>query len=72
MPDVLDRSAGVIGEVKNVANLSYTSQLRDYVAYAQHEGFRFDLTIRRTTELSGPLQDAVSRGDIVLRYLPDP
>jgi hypothetical protein len=37
-PDVLDRNAGVIGEVKNVASLSYTSQLRDDVLYAQKYG----------------------------------
>jgi hypothetical protein len=70
IPDVLDHSAGIIGEVKNVGSLSYTSQLRDFAAYADTNGYSFELYVRPTTELSAPLQEAVSNGDIVLRYLP--
>ncbi|WP_428267207.1 putative toxin [Haliangium sp.] len=70
VPDVLDHAARVIGEVKNVSRLSYTKQLRDFVAYAQHHRYTFYLWVRTTTQLSVPLQQAVRRGQIILRFLP--
>jgi RHS repeat-associated protein len=71
VPDILDEAAGVIGEVKNVQSLSYTSQLRDYVAYAQSNQLQFDLYVRGSTQLSGPLQQAVDDGLVNLwRSLP--
>jgi RHS repeat-associated protein len=68
IPDEL--TSGVISEVKNVARQGLTSQLRDFIAHAQANGLRFDLYVRRTTQLSGPLQDAVRQGLVNLRYLP--
>lgn len=69
--DVLSREVRLIGEVKNVGNLSYTRQLRDFSTYAQQQGFRFELTVRQGTQLSCPLQQAVNAGDItLLRTLP--
>jgi hypothetical protein len=62
----------VLSEVKNVQSLSYTQQLRDFAAYAQQTGRQFDLYVRPDTRLSGPLQDAVRRGDINLRIIPGP
>jgi hypothetical protein len=56
--------SGVLSEVKNVRSLSYTSQLRDYAAYASQNGLRFDLYVRPTTVLSGPLLDAIESGAI--------
>jgi hypothetical protein len=44
----------VIGEVKNVGSLSYTRQIRDFVAYAKQNGLRFELTVRQSTKLSRP------------------
>ena len=67
IPDAL--SATVLAEVKNVSRLSYTSQLRDYVAYAKQTGRTFELYVRSDTRLSVPLQQAVARGDIRLRFL---
>ncbi len=72
IPDVLDQAGGVIGEIKNVGSLSYSSQLRDFVAYAQQTGLRFELTVRPTTQLTGPLQEMISRGNIFLHFLPTP
>jgi hypothetical protein len=68
IPDVLDPSIGVIGEVKNVARLSYTKQLRDYLAWAkaQNPPYLFYLWVRPGTRLSGPLWRAVRNGDIHL------
>ncbi len=71
VPDILDIPGGVIGEVKNVQSLSLTAQLRDYVAYAKANGLRFDLHVRTSTTLSGPLQQAVNNGDInLIRSIP--
>ncbi|MDQ4044636.1 MAG: putative toxin, partial [Chloroflexota bacterium] len=71
VPDILDEAGGVIGEVKNVQSLSYSAQLRDYVGYAQANQLQFDLYVRGSTRLSGPLQRAVAAGDINLwRWLP--
>jgi RHS repeat-associated protein len=68
IPDGL--SPGVISEVKNVAQQGLTRQLRDYMTHAQANGMRFDLYVRRTTELTRPLQNAVQQGLINLRYIP--
>ena len=70
IPDGLDHSAQLIQEVKNVSSLSYTRQLRDFSAYSQANGYSFELFVRPTTQLSGPLQTAVANGDITLRFLP--
>jgi hypothetical protein len=70
VPDEVVRSAQVLREVKNVARLSYTSQLRDYALYSQQEGYTFELITRQTTQLSGPLQAAIERGEIIWRHLP--
>jgi len=51
IPDQLLRSQRLISEVKNVANLSFTRQIRDYMAYAQQEGCTFELFVRETTRL---------------------
>ncbi|MFD2090306.1 PA14 domain-containing protein [Blastococcus deserti] len=69
IPDILNRAGRVIGEVKNVNYQAYTQQLRDYVAYAQRNNFRFELHVRggsNPTKLSGPLQAAVNSGLIRL------
>lgn len=69
IPDSLNDTA--IGEIKNVARLSYTHQLRDFASHAQANGLRFDLTVRAGTRLSGPLQKAVDDGTInLIRGLP--
>jgi RHS repeat-associated protein len=71
VPDVLDDSINLIGDVKNVGKLSYTRQLRDIAAWAKDNGYTFVLWIRPGggTTLSGPLKEAVGRGEIVLREL---
>jgi RHS repeat-associated protein len=64
IPDSLNAQA--LGEIKNVSKLSYTNQLRDYAAYASKMVIRFELTVRKGTQLSGPLQEAVDAGEIGL------
>ena len=68
IPDGLDDA--VLAEVKNVKNLSYTKQLRDFNMYSQKKGLSFDLFIRPSTRLSGPLKNEILSGNIDLRYLP--
>ena len=69
IPDELNSTT--LGEVKNVSSLSYTNELRDFAAYAQQEGLTFNLYVRGSTSLSGPLQNAVDAGDInLIRNLP--
>lgn len=70
MPDALNHATRTLSEVKNVGRLSYTNQLRDFAAYANSNGYTFELFVRPTTQLSGPLQQAISNGEIVLRVLP--
>jgi RHS repeat-associated protein len=67
-PDLL--TATTIEEVKNVARLSFTQQLQDYLAFAQATDRTFVLYVRPTTRLTGPLQDAVASGQITLRLIP--
>jgi hypothetical protein len=68
VPDGL--TARALSEVKNVGSLSYTQQLRDFAAFAQQTGRQFDLYVRPSTQLSGPLLDAIRAGQINLRYIP--
>lgn len=65
-PDQL--TATTIGEVKNVQYQYLSSQLRDYLAYAQQNALQFNLYVRGGggTRLSGPLQKLVDSGDINL------
>ena len=69
VPDALSHEEGIIGEVKNVERLSFTAQLKDYVAYAQQNGYEFQLTIRSDTYLSTSLRNAVADGTVVLKKL---
>lgn len=63
IPDELGN--GVLGEVKNYGGqLSYTSQLQDFAAYAQANGLQFNLYVRGSTTFSGPLQEAIDAGVI--------
>jgi len=70
IPDGLNLGAKVLSEVKNVGSLSYTQQLRDFAAHASANGLRFDLWVRPSTQLSGPLAQEVANGAINLRYIP--
>lgn len=59
-----------VSEVKNVARLSYTRQLRDSAEYASAENLRFDLYVRPGARLSGPLLDAKAAGRINIQEIP--
>lgn len=59
-----------ISEVKNVRYLHYSTQLKDYVHFAQENGLRFDLFVRSTTVLSAPLKNARDAGLLTVRSIP--
>jgi hypothetical protein len=69
-PDFLDHARRFIGDVKNVATLKYTSQLRDYVAFAR-ERFKttLELFVRETTRCKRALRQAIGRGEISLNHI---
>jgi hypothetical protein len=69
IPDQWLGATKLISEVKNVGRLSLTSQIDDYVAYAQQEGYAFELWVRETTKITKPLQELIDDGQIILRYL---
>ncbi|KRE81367.1 hypothetical protein ASG86_12560 [Arthrobacter sp. Soil764] len=62
IPDELGN--GILGEVKNVKSLTYTSQLQDFVAYSQANNLQFNLYVRQSTTFSGPLQGQINAGTI--------
>lgn len=69
IPDAL--TSTTLSEIKNVASLSYTRQLREYAQYAQQTGRTFDLYVRHGTSISGPLQRAADLGELqIIRALP--
>jgi RHS repeat-associated protein len=65
--DQFDPERGIIGEIKKVPYQALTQQLREYIAIARKLGLRFELHAPGA-KLSGPLHDAITRGDIV--YVP--
>jgi RHS repeat-associated protein len=69
IPDQLLKSQRLISEVKNVAQLSLTNQIKDYSAFAQQEVYTFELWVRETTKLSQPLQKLIDNGQIILKHL---
>lgn len=67
IPDFIDTARNFMADVKFVNYLSYTAQLRDYIAYANQLGLRFYIFCRTDTIVSQPLIDAVEEtgGEIV-------
>jgi len=68
IPDGITRTA--LSEVKNVARLSLSSQLRDYAFFARQSALSFDLYVRPTTSLSGPLEQLASDGGVNILRIP--
>ncbi len=71
IPDILEPAANLIGEVKNVARLSFTSQIQDSLYYALEKGYTFVLVVRQSTTFTAPLQALIDAGFVtVQRSLP--
>ncbi len=68
VPDGLTNTT--LSEVKNVSKQSLTNQIRDYLQYSQQQGLNFELHVRPSTQLTKPLQQQVTLGNITLKLLP--
>lgn len=68
IPDQL--TSTTLGEVKNVSHLSLTRQLTDFHLYSQQNGLQFILHTRPTTTFSGPLQNLINNGSIIVKPIP--
>jgi hypothetical protein len=67
IPDELLQDEKILREIKNVKSQSFTNQLKDFNAWAKENGYKFILEVRPGAKLSGPLQDAINKGDIILK-----
>ena len=70
VPDGINRGLQTLSEVKNTAYQGWTSQLRDYSAYAQEQGWTFNLYIRPGARLSQPLLNARDAGIVNILDIP--
>jgi RHS repeat-associated protein len=71
IPDQLLPNLNILSEVKNVQYLGLTNQIEDFLMYAEQQGYVFQLFVRESTRLSGPLMALEEAGRIVvLRILP--
>ncbi len=69
IPDQLDRVNKIIGEVKNVKQLDFRSQIKNDLMFAEKYGYIFRLYVRPGIRLAPKIQEAVDEGKIVLQYL---
>ena len=64
IPDMLDRSARILGEVKNYSGtISLTAQLKDFALWSQLNGYQMHL-YTNSTSFTGPLQQLIDNGVI--------
>jgi hypothetical protein len=69
IPDELLQDQKILREIKNVKSLSNTNQLKDFNAWAKQNGYQFILEVRAGAKLSGPLQEAIKKGEIILKNI---
>jgi hypothetical protein len=72
VPDILDKTNKIVGEVKNYSGtLSLTEQIRDDIAFAKaNPGYTVVLKVSQSTKLTQPLQLLVNDGTIKLVRFP--
>lgn len=70
-PDFIDDTEGIVGEIKNGANIGYTPQIRTQIAYADNEGYVYILYINRNASLHPELVNLERRGEIEIKYIDD-
>lgn len=69
IPDELLQDEKVLREIKNVSTQSYTRQLKDFNEWSKQNGYQFVLEVRPGAKLSGPLEEAINKGDIILKII---
>jgi hypothetical protein len=60
IPEFLNDKIKIIGDIKNVAYQSLTSQIKGFLQIAREQGKTFVLVVSQGTRLSKPLIDAIS------------
>jgi hypothetical protein len=65
IPDALDHENGILTEVKNVKQQSFTKQLRDFHQYSIDNGYQMRLYLPINTPVTGPLQQQFNNGTII-------
>jgi RHS repeat-associated protein len=65
IPDILTETT--LEEIKNVNHLSLTKQLKDFHLYSQQRGLQMILHTRFSTTFSGPLQNLIDNGSIIIK-----
>jgi hypothetical protein len=57
IPDYLDDGAKIMGEIKDVAELQATSQIKAQLTWAKEHGYRHRIHVRPNTKISQWLLD---------------
>jgi hypothetical protein len=70
IPDQLDKAAKVLTEVKNVARVNLTAQLRDFLTYCRANGYTFTTYARRSTTYSAAVRALLRSGEITIIRIP--
>jgi hypothetical protein len=74
IPDIMRLLSQIMGDVKNVQNLSLTRQMQDFIDIfrqyqASNPDWQFQLFVNTTTKISGPLQELLDQiGAVVIRF----
>ena len=68
IPDQL--TSKTLVEVKNTSHLNLTRQLTDFHLYSQQTGRQFILYTRHNTTFSGPMQNMINSGNIIVKPIP--
>jgi RHS repeat-associated protein len=69
MPDILDKSAGLIGDIKNVAVLKMSNQMKDFIAFAKANNYEpVFYIVRGATKLAPGVAALEKSGAISVVY----
>jgi hypothetical protein len=69
IPDFIDDTGKVVGEIKDVASLGWERQIRTQFEWAQRNGYSYELFIRRDTEIRGELADYIATNAVKITYI---
>lgn len=66
IPDGLDKEAGILLELKGVANLKLTDQVKDFLASAKDNKQKVVIVVKKNTKVSKQYKDYIANGDVIL------
>ncbi|MBY4110008.1 hypothetical protein HQO82_13670 [Rhodococcus fascians] len=59
----------MLREVKNINTIGASQQLKDMAQYASERGYTKELIVDNRTVVSGPLQQMIDNGEIILKRM---